>query len=115
MREDHRQRLQSLTERLADRFIDEADPDNWTAAETLPRDMTQQERGDAYWCRKNAMATGGVLRFALDLMAKAGVPGGGGGDNPDADMERQITEAEKRAKAAVTRALQRAKDGTAAG
>jgi hypothetical protein len=111
MRQDQFEKLEALSERLADRFISEADPDNWTAPAKLPADMTQQERGDSYWCRKNAMATGGVLRFVLDLHARAKTPTAGGGPDPEGDLDRQIAEAEKRAKAAVSRALERAKSG----
>ena len=112
MRQDQYQKLQALAEKLADRFIAEADPDNWAAPDAvakLPRDMTSQERGDAYWNKKNAMATGGVLRYTLDL---AGDTGGDGDPAKDADMDRRIADAEKRAAAAVSRALDKAKKRT---
>jgi hypothetical protein len=114
MRQDQYEKLQALAEKLADRFLVEADPENWTAAgegDKLPRDMTSQERGDAYWNKKNAMATGGVLRYTLDL-AGASPVGGEADAARDADMDRRIADAEKRAAAAVSRVLDKAKKRT---
>jgi hypothetical protein len=108
MREDQVKRLQDLSEQLADAFIGEADPTEWPGNGQAPADLTQQERGDRYWCKKNAMATGGVLRYTLDLIDKHG------GQNPDegmqsADLENRIKDAEKRAAAATQRALEGAR------
>ena len=63
MRPDQVERLKELTEKLADRFLMDADPSEWPGDGKSPADLTQQERGDAYWSKKNAMATGGVLRY----------------------------------------------------
>jgi len=109
MRPDQLQRLQDLSEKLADTFLTEADPGEWTGGSVGPADLTQQERGDRYWCKKNAMATGGVLRFTLDLISSHERPGGGTPAEEDADMEARISEAEKRAAAAVKRAVDKAK------
>jgi hypothetical protein len=113
MRPDQIQRLQDLSESLADRFIDEADPSGWPGGGMLPADMSQQERGDSYWCKKNAMATGGVLRYVIDLRAK--VAAGGASGDPDAaaaaaeaDMDRGIREAQRRAAEAVSLAMGKA-------
>lgn len=108
MRPDQLQRLQDLTERLADSFLLEADPAEWPGDGIPPADMDQHTRGDRYWCKKNAMATGGVLRFTLDLIGKHNAPG----DTPaeeDADMDKRIKEAERRAAAATARVLGKAK------
>lgn len=106
MRPDQLARLNDLSEKLADTFLTEADPDEWAGGSKLPADLTQQERGDRYWCKKNAMATGGVLRYTLDLVAKHV-----GEEDPsdDADMEKKIRDAEKRAAKAVNDAIARAK------
>ena len=106
MRDDQRKRLQDLSERLADTFILEADPGEWPGDGKPPADLTQQERGDAYWCKKNAMATGGVLRFTLDLIERNG-PGGPSTDG-DADLDKRIRDAERRAQQATKRALDKA-------
>jgi len=113
MRPDQLQRLQDLTEKLADRFLIEADPDEWPGSGTGPADLSQQERGDAYWCKKNAMATGGVLRYTLDLVKSHQSPTGNADPvEQDADLDRKIKDAEKRAAAAVNRALDKARKRT---
>lgn len=110
MRPDQLQRLQDLSEKLADRFLLEADPDEWPGNGKGPADLTQQERGDAYWCKKNAMATGGVLRYTLDLAAKHGGPEPTEGDaSRESDLDRSIKEAERRAAEAVARVVSKAK------
>lgn len=112
MRPDQLQRLNDLSEKLADRFLIEADPDEWPGSGTGPADLTQQERGDAYWCKKNAMATGGVLRYTLDLVKVHQVPNGQAEAEQDADLDKKIRDAEKRAAAAVNRALDKARKRT---
>lgn len=110
MRQDQLKRLQDLSEKLADAFLLEADPSEWPGDGIAPADLTQQERGDRYWCKKNAMASGGVLRFALDLLDKRG--GAESTAEADADLDRKIKDAEKRAAQAVKNALDRAKRPT---
>lgn len=115
MRPDQLERLRDLTERLADSFLLEADPAEWPGNGTPPADLTQQQRGDAYWCKKNAMATGGVLRYTMDLIKGVGMNSaddGSQGADREADLDRQIKDAEKRASAAVARVLDRAKART---
>lgn len=109
MRPDQIQRLQELSEKLADRFLLEADPDEWPGDCVAPSDMTSQQRGDAYWCKKNAMATGGVLRYTLDLAAKHTQPGGASDPESESDIDRSIKEAERRAAEAVARVVNKAK------
>ena len=105
-------RLQELAEELADVFINEADPENWSGAGIVPRDMTKDERGNRAWDKKGAMGTGGVLRYTLDLV---GYHEGREPNSPaeqaarDADMDAKINDAEKRAAAAVERVMQKAK------
>lgn len=109
MRPDQLERLRDLSERLADSFILEADPVEWPGNGKPPADLTQQERGDAYWCKKNAMATGGVLRYTLDLIDKHGASGSPEGAAQDADLDRKIADAQRRASEAVNRALDKAR------
>lgn len=111
MRPDQLQRLQDLSESLADSFLSDADPSMWPASGKLAADMTREERGDAYWCRKMAMSTGGVLRYTLDLIQKVTVPTGGTPEEPgeQADLDARIRDAEKRAEAAMARVLNKAK------
>lgn len=120
MRQDQIERLKALSEQLADRFLMDADPTEWPCNGHSPADLTPQQRGDATWCRKMAMATGGVLRYALDLTTKAApLPGTSGSTTPeqagqDADLDRQIRDAERRATEAVNRVVSRAKKNAVA-
>ena len=117
MRQDQFEKLQALSEELADVFINEADPENWSGAGIMPRDMTKEERGDRHWDRKGAMGTGGVLRYTLDLITYHDKTSGG--TTPaeqaakDSDLDKKINEAEKRAEAAVARVMRKAQGGRA--
>lgn len=51
MRDDQYLRLQALEEKITDQFLFEADPKNWPADGVAPKAMTQQDRGDRYWCK----------------------------------------------------------------
>lgn len=107
MRPDQLQRLQDLSERLADVFLSEADPDNWTAGGKLPCDLTREERGDRHWDRKGAMGTGAVLRYTLDILNRQ--PSGGGDREQDDAMDASIREAEQRAAKALARVMDKAR------
>lgn len=111
MRPDQVARLEKLVEQLADRFLLEADPTMWPGQPGLPpAQWTEQERGDAWWCKKNAMGTGGVLKFGTDVLAKAKERAAGDPDaDADADLDRMVREAQRRAGKAVEDALERAK------
>lgn len=112
MRPDQIARLQDLSEQLADVFITEADPTTWTGDGKLQCDMTSQERGDRHWCRKGAMGTGGVLKYTLDLVAAATkntIDDPNAQTERDADLDAKISDAEKRAAAAVARVMTKAK------
>ena len=106
MRPDQLARLQDLAEKLADRFILEADPAEWPGGDKAPADMTPQERGDQHWCKKLALGTASVLRYTLDLQ----VPRSDNRPPEEVDnaLERKIDDAEKRAQAAVKKALDKA-------
>jgi len=112
MRDDQKARLEALAERLADVFLVEADPDNWSGGGKIPRDMSQQERGNRHWDRKGAMGTGGVLKYTLDLIGngqKNQVGDPQMQDDRDHDLEAKIRDAESRAKKAVERVVDKAK------
>lgn len=110
MRPDQIEQLRDLTEALADVFITEADPKNWPGAAQDMADWTPQVRGDRHWTKKNAMGTGGVLRYTLDMIKtteerEAGKQGAAE-DQParEADLDANIRDAQKRAAAAIARA-----------
>lgn len=110
MRPDQLKQLQDLSERLADVFLVEADPDNWSGG-GLPRDMTKEERGDRHWDRKGALGTGAVLSHTLNILNHYDTPGRGTREDPGAEgeLDKAITDAEKRASIALARVMSKAK------
>lgn len=103
MRPDQLQRLQDLSEKLADVVLEEADPAEWPGAGQPLAGLTQQDRGDRYWCKKNAAATFMLLSKAEEIIARRG----DGSREKDADdgedMERTIANAEREAAKALER------------
>lgn len=103
MRDDQITRLQALSERLGEVVITEVDPHNWPAAEKLPADLTQEERGNRYWCKKNAAAT---MTLLVKVMSITGHVQGGtlpGGTTED-DLDAMQAKAEREATALLERA-----------
>lgn len=106
MREDQIQRLKELSERLADAFIFEADPDHWPGAGLRPNEMTQEERGDRYWCKKDAAATATLLNktITMQIRPETHMAGGAGASNDDGDeLDKLIKEAEKKGRAQLVK------------
>jgi len=68
LRQDQYEKIQEISERLADVVIADADPVNWTGDGKLPKELTKDERGDAYWCRKMAVATLSVMMRVSNLI-----------------------------------------------
>ncbi|MFC4518615.1 hypothetical protein [Cupriavidus pinatubonensis] len=116
MRQDQYERLQALTEKLTDVFLDEANPDTWPGRGVALAQMDQQTRGDLYWSKKNAAATLTVIMKTTSLIGviqQRSAAGAGDGVQPESDepdgLDGEIRAAEKEA----TRLLN--KLGTAAG
>lgn len=61
MTPEQKQRLETLRDDLLEIAMVDADPRRWVGAGKAPVDMTQKERGDAYWCRKMVAATVSLL------------------------------------------------------
>lgn len=57
MRADQIERLNNLSSSLTDVALVEADPATWPGKDKKLADLTQDERGDRYWSKKNAAAT----------------------------------------------------------
>ena len=95
-------KLQDLIERLTDVVISDADPDNWIGKDIKPNDLTQVQRGDAYWCRKMAVASLAVLTRVVTLVeiiqnqSKKGSGAAEVTDN-DRELEAAVASAEKEA------------------
>lgn len=95
-------KLQALSEKLAVVAFVDAEPENWVGYGRLPKDLTQQERGDAYWCRKMALSTLSVLHRVVNLSTQISEQNGAG-KNPALEneqtglLEAEIAAAEKEA------------------
>lgn len=105
MRPDQLARLAALSEKLADKVLDEADPETWPGAGVMLADMTKQERGDSYWCKKNAAMTLSLLMRVENVQQsamKAGLS-----DDDDADADGEIAKAEARAAKLLKKTLEK--------
>lgn len=106
MRPDQLQRLQELSEKLADVVLEEADPDTWPGAGMPLADMTKEDRGNRYWSKKNAAATFSLLDRTISIVASA--PGKRSPEDDD-DMEKQIAAKEKEAAKLLDKVMKGAK------
>ncbi len=98
MRPDQLARMRDLEEKLADRFIDEADPDTWN----------DQDRKELYRQKREATETAQLLARVQALMAAT--PHHDRRDpNDEKEAERLINRAALRAQQAVDAAMKRAK------
>jgi len=109
-------RLQELSAKLTDVVLFDADPDNWIGKGVAPKDLSQQQRGDAYWCRKLAVSSLSVLtRVAglTDLIQKQSNAGNGaaGVTEEEATLDAEINAAEKEAAKLLDQLQRRSKKG----
>jgi len=107
MRQDQIKLLQDLQDKLIDSVLIEADPDNWPGKDVLPMDMTKEERGDRYWCKKNAAATLTLIN-KIDSFGVKGVPDDGNTQEDD-NLDKDIARHEKAASEQLKRFEQRKK------
>ena len=108
MRPDQLQRLAELSEKLAEVVLEEADPAEWPGANTPLAALSQQERGDRYWSKKNAAATFSLLDRTLSIVANKA---GSTSKTPeeDADLEKQIAAKEREASKLLDKVMKGAK------
>lgn len=116
MRQDQYEKLQALSERLTDVFLDEAEPEQWPGHNIEPGAMDQQTRGDRYWCKKNAVATLtliGRVAGLTDLIQKQSNAGNGaaGVTDEEATLDAEINAAEKEAAKLLDQLQRRSKKG----
>lgn len=118
MRADQYDRLQALSVKLTDHFLDEADPDNWVGAGIPIAQMDAKTRGDAYWCRKVPAATLALIMRVVTLTGKIQSDSAGGGaggaavepEDADADdLDKDIARAERKAAQLLDRVQQEAR------
>ena len=96
MRQDQLARLLSLSEKVGEVFLEEADPDQWTGAGVPLSQMDPKLRGDRLWDKKNAVQTGALLARILDL-ADRDIPRDPAPEHDD-DTEKEISRYERKAK-----------------
>ena len=96
MRQDQIDRLQDLSESIADVFIDEADPQNWNGSGNLLCNMEKDERGNRLFDKKNAIQTGTLLARVLDLRDRDSRSVDA--KTPEDDAEKEIERFEKQAR-----------------
>lgn len=121
MRDDQYLRLQALEEKLTEQFLQDGDPDHWTGQGILPKDLTKDQRGDRYWCKKNAVATIALtirVGSLIGLVQRAGTVTPGGDEEGDGEvaaqtgerlLDAEIADAEKEAKKLLQRMERRGK------
>jgi len=100
VRDDQFDKLEALQEKLCDTVMTEADPVNWPGGEKLPMDMTKDERGDRYWCKKNAAATFTLLNKTLSLAffrRDSTTPAPTEAKAPEDELDKEISRAEREA------------------
>lgn len=113
MRQDQFERLQALSEKLMDVFLDEADPDHWPGRGMKIGAMDAQTRGDLYWVRKTAASAGMLYTRVESMIGQVHQAGIGTTAAPDdqpedesaSQLDDQIKSAEKEA-ARLMRELQ---------
>lgn len=101
-------RMAELQERIADVVLDEADPDNWPGQGKTLAALTAGERGDRYWCKKNAAASFALLTRCTSFMSGAAPQEG-----EEASLERQIAKREAEASRLLDSVMTKARGGAA--
>lgn len=105
MRQDQYERLQALSEKLTDVFLEEADSDKWPGADIPANTMDAKTRGDRYWCKKNAVATVSLVQRVHTLTGLIQIDSGKGegaaavSDQPaeESSLDKEIADAEREA------------------
>lgn len=101
MRTDQYAKLQSLSEKLTDVVVDELNPDAWPGAGQPLEKLTRDDRGDRYWCKKNAAATLSLLTKMQSLLGlierRAPDPNATAPAEEHDDLDDEIKAAEKEA------------------
>lgn len=97
MKPDQLERLQAVASTIAEVFIVEADPANWSGHNQGLAEMDAETRGARYWDKKNAIQTGTLLARVLDLSRYDQNAGKGNAMKEDT-AEKEIKQFEARAK-----------------
>jgi hypothetical protein len=109
MRQDQIERLKDLAEKLADVVLEEADPAEWPGAGVPLAALTQEERGNRYWCKKNAAATFSLLERSQSLLSDVQDPHRNRTPGQENDLDKQIAEKERQASKVLEKAMAKAR------
>jgi hypothetical protein len=104
MRLDQIARLQELSEGLAEVVIDEADPKTWPGAGKLANELTQEERGNRYWSKKNAAATMTLLVKVMNITSTLSRDKDPHIGEQERELDDEVAQAERQAMALLERA-----------
>lgn len=94
MRQDQKEKLEALQEKIAEILLDEMNPENWAGAGKKLVDMTKDQRGNRYFDKKNAAMTA-VLYVNNDKLLVNTKAALGRDPYEDEDLDKQIRKAEK--------------------
>jgi hypothetical protein len=109
MKPEQIDKLKALSERLTDVLLFDADPENWVGVGIPASQLSREERGDAYWCRRVATASVSVLMRVESLIADVGAKHPAFGDD-EGDLDTEIAKAEKEAARLLKRLNNRESD-----
>lgn len=113
MRQDQYEKLQKLSEQLADVLVAELDPSSWPGATIPIAHQDRDTRGDRYWFKKNAGMTLTVLTKLHTIigLVQRTAPPTPEDEDPAEDIEAEVAAAEAEALRAIEAAQRRAKRG----
>jgi hypothetical protein len=106
VRDDQYARLKTLQEQLAEVVLVEANPAHWNGEGKPLVDLTREERGDRYWCKKNAAATLSVLMRLYNItgmIERAGPAPIEPTAEGESDLDKEVAKAEREAKSILNR------------
>lgn len=100
---DQLEKLKQLSDKMVGLVIAEADPDTWAGANKTLNEMSEDERGDRYWCKKNAnqmITTAVKLETLIALYERKG---GQPKDNKVNELSNNVVQFERAAKERLER------------
>jgi hypothetical protein len=114
VRAEQYEKLKALQEKLTDTVIDEADPDKWPGEGKELAELTREERGDRYWCKRNAAASLSIIMKMHNLIGviehgASRKPNELEGDDEGDDLDTEVKAAEREAKRILNRMQTRAR------
>lgn len=105
-------KLKALSTKVAEVVLFDADPANWIGNGVAPKDLTKEQRGDAYWCRKLAVSSlsvfGRLINISDTIQDHSSRGNGAAEVEPEDDtLDAEIDAAEKAASKLMDKLTQR--------